>query len=67
MIDLYKDNHVPASIRKLFLKTTSQELLTGFLPNFTGTFLALSLETSLHRYRKIRPVERYRHLSASGL
>ena len=28
-----------ACVRKLFLKKTSQKLLTGFLPNFTGLFL----------------------------
>ena len=35
MIDLYKDNHVRAFV-KFSLKKTSQKLLTGFLPNFTG-------------------------------
>ena len=47
-----------------FLKKNSQKLLTGFLPNFTGIFLRQRLKTSLHCYRKIRPVERYRRSSA---
>ena len=47
MIDLYKDNHVGASVRacvcalvNFFLKKTSpQKLLTGCLPNFKVVFL----------------------------
>ena len=59
MIDLYKGNHVRVSVN-FSLKTSPQKLLTGFLPNFTGMFLRKSLKTSLHHYRKSRPVERYR-------
>ena len=52
---------------KLFSLKSSQKLLTGFLPNFTGMFPRYRLKTSLHCYRKIRPVEQYRCSSASSL
>ena len=39
IIDLFKDNHVRASVNFLFKKTSPQKLLTGFLPDFTGMFL----------------------------
>ena len=75
MIDLYKDNHVCACVHacvcafvNFFVKKPSpQKLLTGLLPNFIVVFLRQRLKSSLHRYRKIRPVERYRHSSASSL
>ena len=41
-------------------KNSPQKLLSGFLPDFTEMFLRMRLKTSLHRYRKIRLVERYR-------
>ena len=70
MIDLYKDNHVCACVcafvNFLFKKTSPQKLLTGLLPNFIVVFLRQRLKSSLHRYRKIRPVERYRRSSASS-
>ena len=46
-------------------KTSPQKLLTGLLPNFIVAFLRYRLKSSLHRYRKIRPGERYRRSSAS--
>ena len=49
-----------ACISKFFFKTSPQKLLTRFLPNFTGMFLRKRLKTSLHHYRKSRPVVRYR-------
>ena len=40
MIDLYKDNHIYVCVHNFFLlKTTSQKLMTGFLPFFTGMLL----------------------------
>ena len=51
----------------LFFKKTSQKLLTGLLPNFIVVFLRWRLKSSLHRNRKIRPVERYKRSSASSL
>ena len=69
MIDLYKDNNVRACVRLLTFplkKTSPQKLSTGFLANFTGMFLRKRLRTSLHRYRKIRPMERYRCSTASS-
>ena len=45
-------------------RTSPQKLLTGFLPNFTGMFLRVKKFSS--PYRKTRPVERYRCLSASS-
>ena len=47
-------------------KSSPQKLLTGLLPNFIVLFLRYRLKSSLHRYRKIRPVERYRRSSASS-
>ena len=67
MIDLYKDNHVHACERLLTFFKKHQKLLTVFLPNFTGMFLRYRLKISLHCYRKIRPVERYRRSSASSI
>ena len=73
MIDLYKDNHVPACVCacmcafvNFFFKKTSQKLLTGLLPNLIVVFLRQKLKSSLYRYREIRPVERYRYSSASS-
>ena len=70
MIDLYKDNHVRACVcafvNFFFKKTSLQRLLTGHLPNFIVVFLRYRLKSSLHRNRKIRPVERYRRSSASS-
>ena len=68
MIVLYRDSHVRAYMRLLTFsfKKTSQKLLTGFLPNFTRMFLRYRLKTSLHRYRKNRPVKRFRRSSASS-
>ena len=70
MIDLYKYNHVRACVCafvNFFFKKTSQKLLTGLLPNFIVVFLRLRLKSSLHRNRKIRPVERYRCSSTSSM
>ena len=68
MIDLYEDNNlhacVCAFVNFFFKKTSPQKLLTGLLPNFIVVFLRYRLKSSLHR--KINPVERYRHLSASS-
>ena len=66
MIDLYKDNHVSACVLAcmctfvnfFFKKTSPQKLLTGLLPNFIVVFLRKRLKSCLHRYRKIRPMER---------
>ena len=69
MIDLYKDNHLRACMCALvnfFFNKTSQKLLTGLLPNFIVVFLRRRLKSALHCYRKIRPVERYRHSSTSS-
>ena len=43
-----------------------QKLLPGLLSNFIVLFLRYRLKSSLHRYRKIRPVEQYRRSSASS-
>ena len=50
-----------------FKKPSLQKLLTGLLPNFILVFLRQRLKSSLHRYRKNRPVEQYRRLSASSV
>ena len=42
-----------ACVRKLFILKSSQKLLTGFFPNFTGMFLRQRFKTSLHHYKKI--------------
>ena len=57
---------VCAFVNFFFKKTSSQKLLTGLLPNFIVVFLRKRLKSSLHCYRKISPVERYRHSSASS-
>ena len=71
MIDLYKDNHVRACVCAFvdffFKKTSPQKLLTRLIPNFIVGYLRYRLKSSLHCYRKIRPVERYRRSSASSL
>ena len=40
--------------------------MTRFLPDFTEIIQREVLKTSLHRYRKIRPVEQYRRAGASS-
>ena len=62
MIDLYKDNHVHVCVCAFvnsLKKTSPQKLLTGLLPNIIVVFLRWRIKSSLHHYRKIRPVERY--------
>ena len=46
MIDLYKDNHVRASVCKLFSLKNFSETWTGFLPNFTRMLLFTDTEKS---------------------
>ena len=48
---------VCAYVDFFFKKTSPQKLLTELLPNFIVVFFRLRLKPSLHRYRKIRPVE----------
>ena len=55
-----------ACVHLLTFSLTSQKLLTGLSPNFIVVFLRWRLKSSLRRYRKIRPVERYRRSSASS-
>ena len=47
-------------------KTSLKKLLTGLLPNLIEVFLRQRLKSSLHRHRKIRPVEQYKRSSASS-
>ena len=54
-----------AIVNFFFKKTFPEKLLTGVLPTFSGMFLR-GFKTSLHCYRKIRPVERYRRSTASS-
>ena len=49
-----------------FKKNSPQKLLTGLLPNFMVVFLRWRLKSSLYHNRTIRPVEQYRHSSASS-
>ena len=58
---------VCAFVNFFFKKTSPQKLLTGLLPNFIVVFLRSRLKSSLHRYRKFRPVEGYMRSSASRL
>ena len=55
-----------AFVNFFFKRTSPQKLLTGLLPNFIVVFLRQRLKSSLHRNRKIRPVERYRRSSTSS-
>ena len=62
MIDLYRDNHVRACVfvNFFFKKNFSLETIYWISTKFHR------LKASLHCYRKIRPVERYRRSSASS-
>ena len=66
MIDLYKDNHMCACVCvvKLFLSQTSQKLLTGFLPNFTGMFLrqVYNVSTPLQKNQACGAIQALKHL-----
>ena len=63
MIDLYKDNHV-----RPFANVFSSETIDWIFTKFHRNVPQIEVKNSLHRYRKIRPVEGYRRrLSASSL
>ena len=55
-----------AFVNFFFKKISPQKLFTGLFPNFIVVFLRQRLKSSLHRNRKIRPVEQYRRSSASS-